>query len=379
MTSLELLICVSLILVSAYMSASEIALFSLSRFQLRYLKENFYFTHKKIKYLLSDPGGLLITILVINEVINISITSLITEAISRNHFSIPEYFANLPRWAFEVALGTIVTAPVILFFCEITPKVIAAKINQLVATLNAGPLCLIYDTLSPVRFLLKHFVHFILLFIQRRNPRFSSDSFKNKEETASILKESDFLLMVEEGHKEGAIQENELELIKNVFELDNTTVAEIATPLSKVLSLTTDTTIQGALIAVRSQRYSRIPVLNSNRKEVVGILYSKDLLRCKLESQQGSTPIAALMRKPFFVSSSVRLNTLFRKFKEQKIHMAIVKGPNNEITGVITMSDILDALFEDLFLEVESDHLSRSKQNDSKAIIQTSKPTKGAV
>src|SRR6185437_13467379 len=100
----------------------------------------------------------------------------------------------------------------------------------------------------------------------------------------------------------GAIQENEMELIRNVFALDNTTVGEIATPLSKVLSLSMNTTIKGALNAVRSQKYSRIPVTGNNRKEVIGILYSKDLLRSKLQPDASSTSIASLMRKPFFVT-----------------------------------------------------------------------------
>ncbi|MGZ3709912.1 MAG: CNNM domain-containing protein, partial [Bdellovibrionota bacterium] len=80
MSSLELLICALLVAISAFMAASEIALFSLSRFQLRSLKEHFRPSYRMIKDLLSDPGGLLITILVVNEVLNISLSALITSA-----------------------------------------------------------------------------------------------------------------------------------------------------------------------------------------------------------------------------------------------------------------------------------------------------------
>src|SRR5581483_6883881 len=85
-----------------------------------------------------------------------------------------------------------------------------------------------------------------------------------------------------EGHREGAIGESELELIKNVFEFDDTTVASILTPISQVQTLGLKTPVRTAIQAVRSQNYSRVPVTGRDRKEVVGILYAKDLLRAKL-------------------------------------------------------------------------------------------------
>src|SRR5690242_4838953 len=129
MSPLELLLCALLIFCSAYISASETALFSLTRFQLRFLKENFRSVYRKIKKLLSDPGGLLITLLMVNEILNIALSALITKAVSRGHTSVPSYLGNFPSWAFEVILGLLITAPIILFLCEITPKVIGAKAN----------------------------------------------------------------------------------------------------------------------------------------------------------------------------------------------------------------------------------------------------------
>src|SRR4051812_16521975 len=105
MSPLGLLACLLLICTSAFMSASEVALFSLSRFQLRYLKENFRPVHRKIKRLLSDPGGLLITILVVNEVLNISLSALITEAISESHFKPLQQVGFVPEWTLQMLLG----------------------------------------------------------------------------------------------------------------------------------------------------------------------------------------------------------------------------------------------------------------------------------
>jgi CBS domain containing-hemolysin-like protein len=326
------------------------------------LKENFRPIHRKIKRLLLDPGGLLITILVVNEIVNIALAAIIAEQISSLHPTLPSFLRPIPQWAFETILGIMITSPIVLFLCEITPKVIGAKANKLVATMTIGPLTLIYEILRPIRLILKR----IISLFSRNEPHLTHE--------AQALKESDFLLMVEEGHKEGAIQENELELIRNVFELDNATVAEISTPLSQVLSLPSHVTVKDALNSVRGQRYSRIPVLGNNRKEVVGILYAKDLLRHKLHPEANTTAVCAIMRKPFFVTADMHLNTLFRNFKRHKIHMAIVKNLNGDVTGVVTMSDVLDALFEDFFPE-EEDNI----QIPSGSTLAKSNPVTGKV
>src|SRR5690606_7934893 len=115
-------------------------------------------------------------------------------------------------------------------------------------------------------------------------------------------REEDFLSMVEEAHKEGDVQANELELIKNVFDLDDTPIAEIHTPLFRVFTLPQSTTISQALTAMkdeaRAQKYSRIPVTGKSKSEITGVLYSKDLLVAKLEKEDPNTPISAHSWKP---------------------------------------------------------------------------------
>jgi putative hemolysin len=243
MSALELLICTALVTISATLSASEIALFSLSRFQLRSLKERFRYAHRKIKRLLGDPGGLLITILVINEVVNIALSSIIAETIAKTEKARFLLALPMPSWALNMTLGLLVTTPIVLFLCEITPKVIAARANRLIAPLTATPLTVIYNLFKPIRAVLQLIVRRVARWttsdqgraVRRENGEESGDSEQK------ILREADFLLMVEEGHKEGAIQQNELDLIKNVFELDDTTVADVFTPLPQVQALSEKT------------------------------------------------------------------------------------------------------------------------------------------
>lgn len=334
MTSLQLSACIFFVLVSGYISASEVALFSLSRFQLRSLKERVKpVTYRNIKRLLQDPGGLLVTLLAVSEIVNIALSTLVAQAVAR---ATPQLSFLAGHWLADFLLGILITTPILLLFCEITPKAIGTRANALVSTLNAGALALIYDALKPIRFLLTRIIS-----------TFGRQSRAPKE--PAILREAEFMEMVEEGQKQGAIHQSEVDLIKNVFELDDSTVEDVLTPISEVTSLSTKTTYRQALTAMRTVSYSRIPVTGPDRREFVGILYTKDLLRAKLDPTLLDEPISQILRKPPVVLPSMQLNALFRKFKAQRSHMAIVKRSSGETLGIVTMSDVLESLFEDLF------------------------------
>ena len=353
MSLIELLICASLTACSAWLAASEIALFSLSRFQLRALKDSQRGPYKKIKRLLADPGGLLVALLVLNEVVNIALSAFVAKMVSSDggpkHWAATQ-FPAVPGWLVDTAGGILFTAPLVLLFGEITPKVVAARANELIATLNAGALSVIYDALKPVRKTLQALVNAVARRVSPQGPTGEHGTGDEKQ----LLRESDFLMMIEEGQKEGAVHPSEVELIKNVFELDDTTVAEIATPLSQVQSISELTTLKTALQTVRTHKYSRIPVVTPNRKQIVGVLYSKDLLKAKLEPELLNLTVKAVMRKPISVSSSVRLNSLFRKMMQQKTHMAVVVNESTTV-GIVTMSDVLESLFEDVLPEGQED------------------------
>jgi CBS domain containing-hemolysin-like protein len=112
----------------------------------------------------------------------------------------------------DTLLGTVLTAPVILFLCEITPKAVGAKANQVITSLTIEPLSLTYDVLKPVRKVLTRFVALFARWSDPGGPPHEGHGSKD------VLKESDFLLMLEEGHREGAIHDSELGLIRRVFQ-----------------------------------------------------------------------------------------------------------------------------------------------------------------
>ena len=359
MDTLSTLLIIILIAISAFLSSAEIALFSLSKIQLKHLRERFKPAHRTIKKLLGDPAGVLVTILVCNEIANIAISSIISESVATNHeYSwfrefLMKTLPTLPEWGADLIIGTLLTTPIVLLLCEMTPKVIAARTNSLIAPLASGPLHGLYRMMLPVRKIVLLTQHLISQILpgKRGDARLIS--------TSSKLREEDFMSMVEEAQREGTVQSSELQLIRNVFDLDDTPVIEIATPVSRVFMLPKTTTLQQALSSMKEgssgQRYSRIPVFGKNRTDVVGLLYSKDLLVAKLEKMSPSTPISELMWKPFFISAATHCNSLFRKMKKQRIHLAMITNDGGTPIGVVTMNDVLEALLDELLIEDEED------------------------
>lgn len=356
MDTLSTLFVVILIAISGFLSGSEIALFSLSKSQLKHLREKFKTSHRTIKKLLGDPTGVLVTLLVCNEIANIAISILISEAVAENadqpwqRLITDHWLPFLPPWASQLIIGAVITTPIVLIFCEITPKVVSARTNTLVAPLIAAPLHALYIGMSPFRAGI------------RSLQKLSSNFFPTRKRTelistSAMLREADFLTLVEEAEKEGTVQAGELQLIRNVFELDNTPVSEIAVPLSRIFMLSQTTSIQQALSSMKEgasgQRYSRIPVFGKNRTDIVGILYSKDLLLAKLEKSDPKSPISEIMWKPFFVSSKMHLNDLFRKMKRQRLHLALVTNDSNIPVSVVTLNDVLEALLDELLIDEE--------------------------
>jgi putative hemolysin len=166
-----------------------------------------------------------------------------------------------------------------------------------------------------------------------------------------LLKEQEFLYLLEEGHREGAIRASELELIRNVFELDDTAVSEIYTPIAQVATIPAGITGREALQRFKGKRYSRVPVVDATAHKVIGILFTKDLLFQKMNPIELNHPIDAIVHRPLIVAPSTRLNVVFRRMREMRAHMAVVETKPGHAVGVVTMHDVLDAIFEELFVE----------------------------
>jgi putative hemolysin len=320
-----LLLCVLLMTCSFVFSASEIAVFSLSRVQLKRIKDRSEKTFKRLRTLVQDSFGLLITILLFNEIVNITLGSIIAR-----HLVEPLAL----DWKAQIVVGVLFTTPVLLIFCELTPKVVASKANQLIVALFLPIVYPLYRVTRPLAGVLKIFLP------------------KQPTKELQQLQEDDFIVLAEEQTETGHLHETELELIKNVFEMDDVNVEQVATPMKKIITVPSSYTLdQAAAMLLKDVPYSRIPISGKFKEDIVGVLNTKDLVEIRVREEAKNDSIMTLAKEPLIVSGNLSIDALFRKMKAKKVQVAFVKNAQNKVVGMISIQDILDSLIEEAFEE----------------------------
>lgn len=309
---------------AALFAAAETSLFALSRSQLESLKDTRPMTYKRIRDLIYRPDSLLSTIIISNELINIAIGTFVVAVIFRWGPFLSE------RWL--PVLCTLISSTLILLFSEILPKALAFRIPVLTASVLAYPTSWFHALLTPLRT--------VFLFVSREFIKL----FGVTPRPPSVVSAKELVTLVEFGAESGSLEAEEKERIVNVFKLSEMPVSSIMTPWERVFYLKETLGFDEALAQVRRHPYSRIPVL-SERGDVSGILYSKELLKGLLSKMQTDS-IQPLLDQPYIVSSHKKISKLFGEFKSKKIHMALVVDEYGKQVGVITLEDILNALFK---------------------------------
>ena len=317
---------VFLLFFSAFFASSESALFSLGRFRIRRLQRAGQKKFEAARELLKQPTKLISTLLIGNELANGAIgvvgSSLVYDLLEHR----VENQALLPILAIALVL------PFLLIFGEIVPKTIGIKHAERVTAFNSVPLSLFSTLVKPLRN--------AIVWI----PEKIVQSFGKKENDQPDVSEEMFRTMVDISEQEGILDEQEKELIHNVFKLDDVNVATIMTPKPSVSYLLSNSTIKDANEKIKNDGYSRYPVLDREGKKVVGLLYAKDLLSPEPHDENES--IARFLRKPLLVNETLNAMTLFARFKRMRTHFSVVvHSKSKEILGVISLEDILEEIF----------------------------------
>jgi len=304
---------VVLLYLSAWFSRAETALSLTTSAQIASMSE----AGVDVSCLVSikkDLDRAIVAILIGNNVVNVLLSTL-TALVANSLFRV---------WGVTVAVGALTF--VLVVFGEITPKSHAVKANEKVALKNACPLYTMVRILGPL----------ITLFL-----KLSENILKfagNKVEKRHMLF-SDRMIMdlATLGEQEGIIKPIEKDIIHNVFSFGDLKIGEIMLPLEKVVTLTVDTDINAAKMAIVKHCYTRVPVKESEGK-IVGVLYTKDIIH----AHKGS--VGKWMRKPFFVSSSSDITKIFEEMKKYRIHIGIVLDDNEQFVGIVTLEDIIEEL-----------------------------------
>ena len=306
---------------SAFFSGSETAFFSLSRATIAQM-EGGGRRNRMVAKLLRNPRMLLVTILFGNLLVNIASTSAVT-ALAISMFGEK-----------GVGIAVLVMTFLILIFGEISPKSLAIK-NAVVFAVTAVPLLRFFMIVfAPFRLLLGMVADLV---VERSRRLFG----ERREEYGAY----ELATAVEMGHREGLFDEFEKEVLTNLFLFTETTVHEILTPRVDVFSLDVETPLNEAVIQVRSQGFSRVPLYDGTKDHIVGILLAKDLLRY---SRDERVILRDIMRPVRFVPESKRIRNLFGELIAAHQHMVIIVDEHGSFAGILTLEDILEEIFGEI-------------------------------
>jgi putative hemolysin len=336
-----------LLIASALVSGSEVAFFSLSPADLNQIGKGQTRASKIVNQLLEDQERLLATILVANNLINIAIIILAT--IITN---LLVDFSSVPATGFFFQV--VVITFMLLLFGEILPKLYANHKPSEFSLMMSYPLFILNKLLQPVSWLL--IVSGSLVYNKK----------SHKKENISINDLSHALDIAAPSMHEDKM------ILKGIVDFGNTAVTDIMKPRMDVVAVNISTCLNKLISIIIESGYSRIPVYSETFDNVKGILYVKDLLP---HHQKGdSFRWQTLIRPPYFVPETKKINFLLKEFQTQKIHMAVVVDEYGGTTGIVTMEDILEEIVGEISDEFDLEELYFSKLDDRNYIFEGKTP-----
>lgn len=335
-----LILAIVLLLFSAFASGSEIAFFSLSKSEIDELSSTKSGRDSRLIKLISEPERLLATILIVNDFVNVGIVMLL------NFFfmSILD-FGTGTEWI-EFLLLTVILTFVLLIFGEVMPKIYSKSNVLKFARFSTNGIYLLSRILSPFASLLVKSTAFTQRLVSKSNYQISVDELEQALELTDNKEIGEQKKMLE-----GIIRFGD-ETVKNIMtsRLDMV-MLDIRAPYSQVLKCAAD------------NAYSRIPVYGKTQDDIRGILYIKDLIP-HLNRGEGFR-WQSLVRQPFFVPETKKIDDLLCDFQTVKVHMAIVVDEFGGISGLITLEDIIEEIVGEINDEFDEPDTSYEKLDDA--------------
>lgn len=253
----------------------------------------------------------------------------------------PEWMAFAQNFSFIIAFVIITILHIV--FGELAPKSLAIQYPTKTTFTVAWPLRIFYFIFRPVIWLMNGLANMILRMFGIK-PIHGGD----------IHTEEELKMIITESSEGGAIEESERDLIQNVFEFDDRRVINIQTLRKNVSAINVTSTVKEAIDYAIQEGYSRYPVYEENLDNIIGILYTKDLMR-QLMANPNETDIRGLLREPIFISESAMIKHVLKQFQKKHVQMAIVTNEVGELAGIVSMEDILEELVGEIQDEYDNE------------------------
>ncbi len=315
---LAIVIIVFLIGFSAFFSSSEMAFVSVNRAVIAEKAKQGDKRAKILDQLLKRPDNVVSAIVVGNNVVNI-FSSILAGVV------VTALLGNI-----GIVVATIVMVVVVVIFSEVTPKAFGMY-NEKLALRVARPLSVITKVFHPLVVL--------LTFISNGFIRLSGGSKRKVAVT-----EDEIMAMMRLGEAEGTIEKDEREMVREVFEFDETRAYEVYTPRDKVVFIQENDSIGTLISKSLKTGFSRFPVYRENFDDVIGMVHVKD----SLIIENHSLPVKNIMRKILKIRPHMKVDDVFREMKRQKTHLALLQTEDGKTRGLLSMEDLIEEIFGDI-------------------------------
>ena len=333
---IRLVLVVVCLVLSAFFSSSETALTTVNLIRIRNLADN---GDKAAAWVLKarrDQSKMLGAILIGNNVVNLSASSMLTVLVT-------DVFGSQ-----AVGAATGVFTLLVLLFGEITPKTIATLEAEKNALRFARVICLLMTILTPVIFVVNLLSGGVLRLLGV-DPNKPTDS----------ITEDELRTIVEVGHEKGVIESEEKEMINNVFDLGDSVARDIMVPRIDMSFVDVEASYEELMEIFRRDHYTRLPVYEDNTDNVIGIINMKDLI---LLEDRAAFSVRDYLRQPLFTFESKKLSELMIEMRKTSNNIVIVLDEYGATAGLITLEDILEEIVGDIRDEFDADEEDELKE-----------------
>lgn len=320
---LSILLLILLILLSGFFSSAETSLMLITEHKINiYLRKKQRFA-ELLKNIKQKSEKYLITILIGNNIVNIGASALATKIAI-------DFFGNIGA---GIAVG--IMTFIILIIGEIIPKTFATNYYENLIFLYALPLYLLERILYPLVKLFEFITNLFLKLIK-------------KQRKCHDLTEEEIISILRLGSEKRIIDRNEREIIENVIDLDETTVTEIMTKKEDIFMLPEDANLSEVLEEINKNGYSRVPIYDNYTKEIIGFIHTQDILK-NIHNQ--NTKLKTIKRDILFIKPKTKLDHLLEIMQDNGIHIVGIKDEKNNFLGIVTLEDLLEDVFGEIYDE----------------------------
>ena len=340
-TAIMTIAIILLVCMSAYFSATETAFSSLNRIRLKSWAEDGNQRAALALQLSEDYDRLLSTILIGNNIVNITATSVGTVL-----------FTKLAGTVYGPTVATVVLTVVVLIFGEVSPKSIAKESPERFAMASAPLLRVFLAILRPLNFLFALWKRLL-------------NRFLHTADDAGITEE-ELITMVSEAESEGGLDQHESQLIRSAIEFGDLEAGDILTPRVDIVAVEDSATMDEIAATFAESGYSRLPVYHKDVDDIVGVIHEKDFHSARY---RGQTDITGCITPVHYTTANAELGLLLRTLQKKKSHMAIVVDEYGGTAGLVTLEDILEELVGEIWDEHDEVIESFRKQEDGSYLI----------